>query len=74
MTEKAVARLSIKARPYTVWDELQTGLGIAVRRSGKKVWKLQLRFPGGKAQSKRTLGTFPALGVAAAREKAASSR
>ena len=41
-----------------------------ITAAGSKVWVLQLRYPGHPAQSRRTLGTYPSLGVAAARAKA----
>jgi Arm DNA-binding domain len=40
---------------------------VKITAAGSKVWVLQLRYPGHPAQSRRTLGTYPSLGVAAAR-------
>jgi integrase len=45
-------------------------LGIKVTPAGRKIWVLQAIYPGAKVQTRRTLGTYPALGVEAAREMA----
>jgi hypothetical protein len=71
LTEKAIERLKVKPKSYTVWDAKQTGLGIIVRPTGKKSWRLQLTYPGGRGQSKRLLGRYPAMSLADARAKAA---
>jgi integrase len=70
LTEKAIERLKVKPKNYTVWDAKQTGLGIIVRPTGKKSWRLQLTYPGGRGQSKRLLGRYPAMSLADARDKA----
>src|SRR2546421_3055054 len=70
LTEKDVERLRPKVKPYFVWDTGATGLGIKILPSSKKVWVLQLIWPGGTVQTKRSLGPYPTLGVAAARTKA----
>ena len=71
LSEKGVERLSLKSRPYVVWDQAATGLGIKVTPSGKRIWCLQLRYPGHTVQTRRTLGRYPGLDLAEAREKAA---
>jgi hypothetical protein len=45
LTEKMVERLKIKPRAYTTWDAKQTGLGVKVTPTGKRPWRLQLRYP-----------------------------
>jgi hypothetical protein len=50
-----VERLKIKPRAYTTWDAKQTGLGVKVTPTGKRLWRLQLRYPGHEVQTKRTL-------------------
>jgi integrase len=67
LTEKAVER----ARPGIWYDAVQTGLGLKVTAAGKRIWIMQSVFPGHRTQSRRTLGTYPAMGLVAAREKAA---
>jgi len=70
LTEKAVERLGIKRNAYFVWDAATVGLGLKITPRGKRIWFAQLRFPGHVVQTRRTLGHFPALGLAAARRKA----
>jgi integrase len=70
LTEKAVERLGIKRQHYVVWDQAATGLGIKITPKGKRIWCLQLRYPGREMQTTRTLGRFPIMGVEAARAKA----
>jgi integrase len=71
LTEKAVERLRIKRDAYVKWDTVATGLGVKVTPAGAKIWLLQLIYPGYAVQSRRTLGKYPALGLGAARAKAA---
>jgi hypothetical protein len=59
-----------KAEPYVVWDAVQIGLGIKVTPRGKRIWVEQLRYPGYRCQSTRTLGHYPAMSLAQARTKA----
>ena len=70
LTEKAVERLRVKAKAYTVWDAQAIGLGLKVTPTGKRIWRLQLKYPGRAAQTKRTLGAYPAMSLSAARAKA----
>jgi hypothetical protein len=71
LTKKTVERAAIRSKSYTLWDAKQTGLGIKITRTGKRIWRMQIRYPGHAVQTKRTLGIYPAMGLAAAREKAA---
>jgi integrase len=66
-----VERLKVGSKSYTKWDSKATGLGIKITRTGKRIWRLQLRYPGHAVQTKRTLGVYPAMKLAEAREKAA---
>jgi hypothetical protein len=59
-----------KAGPGTHWDAATTGLAFKVTPRGKRIWIAQLRYPGHKHQTKRTLGHYPAMGLAAARATA----
>jgi integrase len=70
LTEKAVERLRIKSTPYVAWDANQIGLGIKLTPAGRRIWVAQLRYPGHEVQTTRTLGQFPGMGLAEAREKA----
>jgi integrase len=53
-----------------VWDASQIGLGIKVTPGGKRIWVEQLRYPGFRSQSTRTLGYYPAMNLSEARAKA----
>jgi integrase len=70
LTDKAVARAKVRAKSYALWDAKTTGLSLKITRSGKRVWRFQSIFPGHDAQTRRTLGVYPALGLEAARKKA----
>ncbi len=70
LSEQSVQRLVIKRKPYTVWDKVAVGLAIRVTPSRSKIWILQTVYPGASTQARRTLGKYPELGVAAARDKA----
>jgi integrase len=70
LTDVAVERLNKKAKGYVVWDAAQIGLGIKVTPRGKRIWVEQLRYPGFRCQSTRTLGHYPAISLSEARAKA----
>jgi integrase len=70
LTDKTVENLRPKRAAYFVWDAATVGLGIKVTPKHKKIWVAQLKYPGHRAQSRRTVGLFPAVGLAMAREKA----
>jgi integrase len=59
------------AKAGTHWDSMQTGLGLKVTGTGKRIWLCQLTFPGQRTQSRRRLGLYPAIGLGEARTKAA---
>jgi integrase len=59
---------------YFEWDAVATGLGVKVTPAGKRIWVVQLKYPGQAVQSKRTLGHYHrnhGMGIATARAKAA---
>jgi integrase len=71
LTDKAVQRLTInKRKTYWAYDSIATGLCLKITPSGAKIWVMQITYPGHPAQSRRTLGKYPGLGLAAARSKA----
>jgi hypothetical protein len=70
LTDVAVERLTKKTKGYVVWDAAQIGLGIKVTPRGKRIWVEQLRYPGFRCQSTRTLGHYPAMSLSHARAKA----
>lgn len=51
-----------------VWDEDYPGFGLRISSEGRRTWILMYRI--GKKLRRLTLGRFPTLGLAAAREKA----
>src|SRR5205823_3886974 len=59
-----------KSNAYIVWDAATVGLGLKITPRGKRIWLAQLKYPGHVVQTRRTLGLFPALRLAAARTKA----
>jgi Arm DNA-binding domain/Phage integrase family len=70
LTEQAVERLAVRRQAYTIWDATTVGLGVKVTPRGRRIWVAQLKYPGHKVQTRRTLGHCPALGLADARRKA----
>jgi hypothetical protein len=50
------------------WDEDNPGFGLRISAEGRRTWILMYRM--GKTLRRLTLGRFPTLGLAAAREKA----
>jgi len=71
LTTKGIEALKPGEARREVPDGLVPGLYMVVQPSGKKGWALRYRM-GGKP-AKMTLGAFPALPVAAARERARSA-
>jgi integrase len=64
-------RMVAQARPGSVlWDKRTIGLALLTTPKGKKSWCLNLRYPGAASQAMRRIGTYPALGLAEARQKA----
>jgi integrase len=72
LTDKALERLRVRPRDYVLWDSRTTGLGIKITPAARRIWVLQLIYPGRTIQTKRTLGAYPGLSLAAARDKAAA--
>ena len=69
-TNKSIDALKPRTSgPYRIADELVSGLHIQVSASGNKAWSLRYRSRDGKRKYIR-LGVWPALSIAAAREKA----
>ncbi len=52
------------------WDEDVRGLGLRVSASGRKTWVLMYRVRGDKRLRRATLGTYPTLTLADARDQA----
>jgi integrase len=72
LTDALVAALpahdgKARSREYEVRDTRTTGLMVSVSKTGKKAWRFRYTVDGRKRGT--TLGTFPALRVATAREE-----
>jgi integrase len=67
LTPKAIAALKPGAKPHDVWDAHTTGLGIRTFPSGRQSWSIRYRH--GRLQRRLTLGSFPAVSLAKARER-----
>jgi integrase len=59
---------------YEIMDKTVAGLGIRVTDTGLRSFILKTRYPGSHHPTRRTLGEYPALSLAAARDKAAQWR
>jgi integrase len=55
---------------YDTWDAVVPGLGVRTSATGRKTFVLMARFPGSKNPTRRALGTYGALTLEQAREKA----
>lgn len=69
LTDKGVAALKAQSKRYDALDSLRVGLRVRVSTKGLKTWVFEKRIRGGKTRQ-HTLGYYPAIGVAEAREKA----
>jgi integrase len=70
LTDSNVKALRPGTSAYFTWDSQAVGLGIRVTPPGRKIWIVQLTFPGQTLQSRRTLGHWPAMPVEEARKMA----
>jgi integrase len=73
LTDRLLESLKKKgaAAPYDVRDDELKGLRVRVMPSGERSFVLLARFTKGADPTRRALGTYPAMGVAEARKKAA---
>ena len=71
LTDVAVERTSPPRTGFKViWDSTATGLGLKLTAAGRRLFVLQLVYPGHTTPSVRTLGQYPGLSLADARAKA----
>ena len=73
LTHEAVTRAAPRQRPYVIWDDKVTGLGLRVSPGGTKSFFVQCRTGAGRrtdANRKTTLERFPQLSPADARKRA----
>lgn len=67
LTDPKIRTLKPATSAYFVWDSQAVGLALKVTPPGRKIWLVQLKFPGQAVQSRRTLGHWPAMPVEEAR-------
>ncbi len=77
LTDLGVKRLKSPGKPQTdYWDSLTPGFGIRVTDKGRKSWVMMTRVfnqdKGKKTLARFTLGTYPAMNLAAARKAGAA--
>jgi integrase len=70
LTNSNVKALRPRACAYFTWDSQAVGLALRVTPPGRKIWVVQLTFPGQAVQSRRTLGHWPTMLVEEARAQA----
>jgi integrase len=72
LTDRTVKALKRAApgRRYEITDVEARGLGVRVNDEGRKTWVLITRLPGRKSASRLTLGEYPSITLAEARDKA----
>ncbi len=72
LTTTHLSSLRARDKPYDIYDAAIPGLILHVPPSGAKVWKLRFLWRG--RRTKLTLGDFPALSQAYARDQARDAR
>ena len=70
LTDTLCARVRPEPREFSLRDTRQPGLNLRIQPSGARSWILRGRAAG--KQCKWSLGTFPEMGVKAARQAAAA--
>src|SRR5215471_21400538 len=70
LTDRYLKSLKGGSKPYDVRDTEIRGLRIRVMPSGERTFVLLARYQHGGTPTRRALGSYPALGLAEARENA----
>lgn len=70
LTDRSVAALQPKEKRYDVSDSKRVGLRIRVAPTGVKTWVFEKRIRGESVLRSHTLGRFPVISLAEARDKA----
>jgi integrase len=70
LTDRAIKAMRTAGKDYDVHDAVVPGLSLNVLRSGLKRFVLLKRFPGARYPTRRALGSYGALSLEAARNKA----
>jgi integrase len=72
LTDRAIRALqpSQEGKRRIVWDAIVPGLGVRITDKGVKTFVLVTRYPGAASPAPRSLGTYGAISLEAARAKA----
>lgn len=70
ITDNTIKALKPEAKPHEIMDTQVPSFGVRVMPSGVKSFILFRRFPGSDNPVRRSLGAYPAITLAQAREKA----
>src|SRR5215475_773298 len=72
LTDRAIRALqpAAEGKRRIVWDAVVPGLGIRLTDRGVKTFVLVTRYPGSRNPAPRSLGTYGAISLEAARAKA----
>ncbi len=72
LTDRAIRALqpALEGKRRIVWDALVPGLGVRITDRGVKTFVLVTRYPGSTSPAPRSLGTYGAITLEAARTKA----
>lgn len=70
LTDRSVAALQPKEKRYDVSDSKRVGLRVRVAPTGIKTWVFEKRIRGESVLRSHTLGRFPVISLAEARDKA----
>lgn len=64
ITKSLVEKAKPQAKPYRIYDSIISGFSLRVQPTGRKIWMLEIK------RKTKTLGHYPAMTVAMARERA----
>lgn len=66
LTNNEILKAKAREKDFTLHDG--NGLFLLVKTSGKKLWRFRYQRPGSKSRTNLSLGSYPALTLAAARQ------
>jgi integrase len=72
LTDRTLRAAKPKAQPYDIFDTDVPGVAARILPGGGVTFCLVTRYPGSSNPARRKLGTYPALSLAAARDRARS--
>jgi hypothetical protein len=70
LTDRKLKALKPQPKVYEIMDSLVNGLGVRVLTSGRRSFMLYRRFPGSNKPVRRSLGSYPEMTLAEARDQA----